>query len=132
MKQLFAQAGSAANVSGQNPLHLGDRSMPEPDVLLLAPRSDDYADSHPGPEDVLLLIEVAESSLLYDARQKLQLYARAGIAEYWLVDLVRGQIEVHRQPQGDTYVSRTTAFRQDEVSPAALPQVRIRVADIIG
>ncbi len=132
MKQLVLQVGSQGIVSVQNPLRLGDRSLPEPDIVVLAPRADDYADSLPGPESVLLLIEVADSSLLYDARRKLSLYARAGIAEYWLADLVRSQIEVLRGPSGDSYSSQLTAYRDDEASPAALPQVTIHVADIFG
>ena len=94
-RELF---GGAAQLSIQNPLRLGLRVEPQPDVMLLRPRADHYRGSHPGPEDVLLLVEVADSSLTYDRKTKARIYARAGIPDYWIVNLVDGVVEVHRDP----------------------------------
>lgn len=87
----------------QNPLWLEDGSEPQPDVMLLKARADFYLRAHPRAEDVLLLIEVAKSSLSYDRSLKAQLYARTGVAEYWLVDIENRQLIVHQHvaQQGD-------------------------------
>ena len=81
LNKLFAQAlGGRALISVQNPVSLGEHSEPQPDLTLLRPRADDYAQSHPGPEDVLLVIEVAETSLDYDRTVKIPLYGRPGMS----------------------------------------------------
>ena len=90
--------GPNAQVSVQNPLLLNDRTEPQPDLLVLRPRPDFYSREHPGPADVFLLIEVAETSLVYDRDVKLPLYAAHGISEAWLVDLEGGRLGVYRQP----------------------------------
>ena len=102
---LVQQLGDRAIVRVQNPISLGDYSEPEPDVSLLRPRDDFYAtgERHPGPEDVLLVIEVADSTIELDRRVKLPLYARHGITEVWLLDLVRNAVEVCRQPGSEGY-----------------------------
>lgn len=92
-----------AVVTVQNPLLISDHSEPEPDVMLLKPRNDFYADAHPQPEDVFLLIEVADSSLSYDREVKLPLYATAQVPEVWIVNLADKQIEVHRLPSEGKY-----------------------------
>jgi Uma2 family endonuclease len=95
--------GAEAVVSIQNPLRLDDFSEPEPDVMLLRPAEDFYAERHPQPADVLLLIEVAESSLDTDRELKGPQYARAGIAHYWIVNLPERCIEVYSQPADGQY-----------------------------
>ncbi len=86
-KLLERSAGDQAIIWVQNPVVLNDRSEPEPDICLLRPRKDFYASAHPHPADVLLIIEVADTSLTYDRDLKLPLYARHGIPEVWIVDL---------------------------------------------
>jgi Uma2 family endonuclease len=96
-------------------------SAPEPDVLWLAPR--DYFQRHPKPDDVLLLIEVAESSLAQDTGEKAQLYAEAGIADYWVVNLLESCVEVFRDPRPDGYQSRQVRRGDEEIRPLAFPDV---------
>src|SRR5260370_36003429 len=85
----------AVQVRVQNPVRLSDFSEPQPDIMLLKPRKDFYSNSHPAPEDVLVVIEVTDSSLNYDRNVKLPLCARAGIPEAWLMVLPKDVIEVH-------------------------------------
>jgi Uma2 family endonuclease len=94
-----------AIVSVQNPIALDLFSEPQPDIALLRPKPGFYAESHPQPEDVLLIIEVADASLAFDREEKIPLYAAAGIVEVWLVDLIDKSITVYRQPQGVSYAA---------------------------
>ena len=105
---LSQQVGQRALVSVQDPIRLGERSEPQPDLALLRPRADFYAPAHPGVEDALLIVEVAEASVDYDRAVKLLLYARSGIPEVWLVDLAGEAVEVYRRPtpQGSQEVQR--------------------------
>ncbi|MFN8637073.1 MAG: Uma2 family endonuclease [Chloroflexota bacterium] len=130
---MFSQyfAGQAV-VHIQNPLRLGQRIEPQPDVVLLRFRDDFYKGKFPGPEDALLVVEVAESSLTYDRQTKVQLYAQAGIVEYWIVNLVDGEIEVYRDPAGTRYRSMQTLKSGDTVSPVEFPDVTIPVAELLG
>ncbi|GIW50689.1 MAG: hypothetical protein KatS3mg081_0044 [Gemmatimonadales bacterium] len=110
--------GERAIVDVQNPIRLSEYSEPQPDLALLKPRPDFYAAAHPGPEDVLLVVEVAETSADYDREVKIPLYARAGIPEVWLVDLAGAQIETFRQPaQGGVWGGQDCAARR-ELGPA--------------
>jgi 3-oxoadipate CoA-transferase, beta subunit len=95
---LVQSIGEHAVVSVQGPVRLDDFSEPEPDFALLKPRPDFYRAAHPGPSDVLLLIEVADTSLNYDRAVKRALYARHAIPELWIVDLNAGEVEIRRQP----------------------------------
>jgi Uma2 family endonuclease len=120
-----------ALVSIQDPIRLAD-SEPEPDVALLRPRADFYATGKPQPADVLLAIEVADSSLDYDRDVKRPMYGEAGIAEYWIVNLIDECVEVHRQPQPDgTYRDVQTLRRGQQVDVALLPATTIAVDDLI-
>lgn len=129
---LVAAAGDRALVSVQNPVRLGDRSEPQPDVVLLRPRTDGYRLRAPGPEDVLLLIEVADSSLRYDRAVKLPLYARHGIPEVWIVDIAANTVEWFRYPEGEAYAATDRAVRGATLVPALLPEVPIPVTAILG
>lgn len=117
----------------QTPVRLGDFSEPEPDLALLRPRTDIYRDAHPGPVDVLLLIEVARSSLSYDRLVKLPLYARSGIAEVWIVDLAAQAVEVYRNPDSEVgYAESFVVGIGDSVAPLAFSDQPVEVASIVG
>jgi len=123
---------SKALVVMQNPLRLGDFSEPVPDVLVLRPRNDAYRRSHPQPADVLLLIEVAETSLKYDREIKAPLYARYGVADYWLVNLPERCIEVYRNPQPSGYAKRRVAHPGETLQALLLPDLQLAVDAVLG
>ncbi|MDW8065964.1 MAG: Uma2 family endonuclease, partial [Anaerolineae bacterium] len=105
---------------------------PQPDLALLRPRGDFYASAHPGPGDVLLVIEVAESSGEYDRERKLPLYARSGIPEAWVVDLERGEVVVGRDPSPEGYRALRIARRGETLSPLAFPDFTLLVDELLG
>ncbi|HXH23254.1 MAG TPA: Uma2 family endonuclease [Dehalococcoidia bacterium] len=116
----------------QNPVVISPRSKPQPDVTLLKFREDFYRDREPGPEDVILLVEVADSSSSYEQLTKMPLYARAGVPECWLVDIPHSEIHVFTAPSPDGYKSVATFAGADAIAPAAFPEIRARVEEIIG
>jgi Uma2 family endonuclease len=131
LSHLLVQAvGGRARVSVQNPVHLDEFSEPEPDFALLKLRADFYRDAHPGPADVLLLIEVADTSLNYDRAVKRALYARHAIPELWIVDLTAGEVEVCRQPRSDAYAKVERVTRDGVLEPERLPGVVIRLVTL--
>jgi Uma2 family endonuclease len=118
-------------LSVQNPVRLSRHNEPQPDLMLLRLPADRYAASLPGPDDVLLVVEVSDTTLAYDRRTKLPLYAAAGIPDAWLVNIPRRTIEVHREPREGRY-QQVTVFRKGEtISPLALPDITIAVAAIL-
>ncbi len=129
---LTAAVGPRAVGSVQDPLCLSDLSEPEPDLMLLKPRADFYADAHPSAADVLLLIEVADTSARYDREIKLPLYARHGVPEVWIVDLEARLLRLHRGPSGDAYEQCSTTASPARTAIAALPGVDIDLAQILG
>ncbi len=118
-------------VSVQNPVKIGDHSEPEPDIMILPFREDYYAESGVTPEDVLLLVEVSDSTLRYDRNTKLPLYATAGIPEVWIVDVNKQQLEVYRQPNEERYQFMETLTRDDTVAAIQLP-LNVQVRELIG
>jgi len=120
-----------AIVRSQNPIRLGHRSEPEPDLALVTRRPDYYRGDHPRPADVLLLIEVAESSLEYDQQTKAPLYARAGIPELWIVNLIDRVIEVYREPSPEGYQSVRIMRRGETIQPVSFPDLSIAVNDVL-
>jgi Uma2 family endonuclease len=116
----------------QNPLILDNLSEPQPDISLLKPRADFYESGHPQPSDVLLLIEVADSSFEYDRDIKIPLYAASGILEVWLVDIIEQKIIVYRQPTENGYIEITTFKRAEILDILAFPEVKITVDSILG
>ncbi|MGH9154510.1 MAG: Uma2 family endonuclease [Acidimicrobiales bacterium] len=115
----------------QNPVRLDQHSEPEPDLALLRPRPDYYADSHPGPGDVLLLVEVCDTTWAFDHGVKLPLYAAAGIPEVWLVNLVEATIEVSWEPGVGGY-GQTRALRpSDSIAPHAFADLSLEVVDLL-
>ena len=128
-REFSARAGERFIVSVQNPIRLSPYS--EPDVALIRFRSDDYESGIPGPSDVLLLVEVAETTLTCDRKVKLPLYAQAGIPRSWLVNLSRRSIEVYRQPQGGRG-HQVTVYRSGEtITLQALPEIALPVETIL-
>ena len=129
---LVRQFAEKAIIRVQNPVHLGERSEPQPDLALLRSRPDFYAKAHPGPEDILLLVEVAETSVELDRDVKLPLYARAGVPEVWLVDLPGERIEVYRKPTPQGYQEVRQVRRGDRVAPQAFPDIGLVGEEILG
>jgi hypothetical protein len=121
LRVLSRRVGDTAMVRGQNPVVLGTRWEPEPDVAVLKPRADGYRTAHPGPGDILLVIEVADTSLESDREVKLPLYAGAGIPEAWLVDLEHDVIEMHRRPSPEGYREVRTLRRGDTLAALLVP-----------
>ena len=126
-RQLGACLGERGVVNSQNPLSINNDSEPQPDVFILKPPLEQYRQRLPQAADVLLLIEVAQSSLQTDRTVKLELYARAGIAEYWLVNLVDGQLETHRQPDPERgqYRETTIHYPDERVAPQAFADCQL-------
>ena len=123
-------------VSVQNPVRIGDRSEPEPDIMVLPFRDDYYASTGVTPADVLLLIEVSDSTgrrsaLRYDRTTKLPLYATAGIPEVWIVDVNKQQLEVYRQPNEERYQFMETLTRDDMIAATQL-SLNVKVRELIG
>ena len=129
---LMLAAGARAGVRVQAPIQLGDFSEPEPDLALVRWRDDFYGAAHPGPGDILLVIEIADSSLRYDRQVKAPLYARNGIVEYWLVDLEASSIACYSSPDGDTYRKVSVHGPGETLSPVSLPDLRIDIDDLLN
>jgi len=126
-----AAADGLVLVSVQSPLRLDTFNEPEPDLMLLRPRADDYRASHPSAADVLLLAEVSDSSLAYDRGTKLALYANFGVPEVWIVDIPGGAVESYLAPRDGAYVHRER-LSGGPVSPALVPEVTIDVAWLLA
>ena len=113
----------------QSPLALGLDSEPEPDIAVVPGRPGAYGPVH--PTTAILIVEVADSSLIHDRKRKASLYARAGIPEYWILNLVRWCLEVYREPKDGVYTSRTVLREGDTVSPLSQPEAAILVASLL-
>ena len=129
---LFAGVRRRAIVRVQSPIELDDRNRPEPDIALLRRRGDFYRSRMAGADDVFLIIEVADSSLEYDRRIKLAIYARFGIPEVWIVNIRARAIEAYTNPVNGEYTSLQTFRRGQTVTPTAFPDVVLPVSDVIG
>jgi Uma2 family endonuclease len=127
VKALIQSVDDKAIVRSQSTVVLDPLVAPEPDIALLRPTDDDYVSEHPGPEDILLLIEVADSSLDYDMTVKRGLYAILGIPEYWIADLRNNRLLVYSKPEGDSYLDRRELHRGDNVTPGAFPGCSLAV-----
>jgi Uma2 family endonuclease len=133
LSNLFSrQFGDKLIVSTQDPVRLDDFSEPQPDVALLRWRDDFYRHAHPTPADVLLVIEVADTTLESDRRYKLPLYAKAGIPEAWLVNLPEEKLELHAQPASGAYQLATEYKRDAEARSHTIEGLRVMVAAVIG
>ena len=114
----------------QSPIGLSKTSEPEPDLALLVPADHCYMQRHPGPDDVFLIIEVADSSLEFDREKKLPLYAKAALPEVWIINLREKTAEVYRQPTAGVYSQCETLRPGQTANLLVFPQVKIPVTDI--
>jgi len=119
------QVGERAIVSTQDPVHVDRFNEPEPDIALLRPQDDFYSDAHPIPADVLLIVEVAETSLRYDRDVKVPLYASAGIPEVWLVDIAGQVLWIYREPGQGAYRSCERAPNLSNLAPLLMPDASV-------
>jgi Uma2 family endonuclease len=129
---LVLRLAGRAIVSVQNGVVLGDDTEPEPDLKILRRRSLSYKEREAHAEDVLLLIEVADSSLAYDRSTKLALYAESGISEYWVVNGMTESIEIHRRPDRGRYLDVRRVEGVATVTPRAFPDVALTLAEIFA
>ena len=118
-------------VSVQDPITLNDRSEPEPDIAVVKIDPLDYADHHPVPSEVYLVIEVADSSLKFDCETKSKAYAQAGINDYWVLDVVERQLYVFREPTSSGYKTKVILGEQETISPLQFPDLQIGVREIL-
>jgi Uma2 family endonuclease len=131
LTELFVQrAAGRATVWVQGPLRVSGTSVPQPDLALLERRSDFYTGTLPAVADVLLVVEVSDTSLAFDMKTKAPLYARSGVAESWIVDIDDRVMHVFRDPGRDGYRRTHTAQVGDRVACAALPEVAVEVAEL--
>lgn len=133
LAQLFFMGTEGrAIVLVQNPIRLDQHTEPQPDLVLARHRDDFYAAGHPRPGDVLLVVEVADTSAGYDRGVKLLLYAQAGIPEAWVVDLSQNRLEAYRSPSPRGYREMRELGAGDRVAPDALADLEVEVAAIVG
>lgn len=123
--------GSGYHARAHSPIVLNERGEPEPDVVIVAGTEDDFAIEHPRPADILLLVEVSDTTLGFDRGRKRAAYARAGVLDYWIVNLRDRQLEVYRDPDRSKHQTVAIYHEEQEVIPLAQPTVAIRVADLL-
>ncbi|MDT5062820.1 MAG: hypothetical protein QOH63_3279 [Acidobacteriota bacterium] len=119
-------------VRGQNPIRLNDFSEPQPDIALLRWRDDFYRHAHPTPADVLLVIEVADSTVESDRSYKMPLYAKAGIPEIWIVNLSAEKIELYSEPANGAYQFTREFKRGEDIEARSITDLRLTVASVLG
>jgi Uma2 family endonuclease len=130
LADVLSQVRTRAFIGVQNPVRLDSNGVPEPDIAVI--RRDAPDDRHPAPADVLLIVEVADTSLTYDRHTKVPLYARAGIPETWIADLNGERIEVHREPSPDGYRLVRAYGRGERISPLFAPDLVVEVDEVLG
>jgi Uma2 family endonuclease len=123
--------GPGYHCRAEQPLVLNDLSEPEPDLVLVPGTRFDYQTEHPTATTALLVVEVADTSIRFDRGRKREAYARAGIRDYWVLNLPKRRIEVHRDPAGSRYRSVTVYQEGDTITPMAAPHVTVRVSDLL-
>lgn len=124
--------GDDVIIAAQNPVVLSDESEPEPDIAVLRFQADFYVTAHPRAEDILLIVEVADTSRRFDLGTKARLYGRNGIPEYWVEDVRGGVLIVHREPTSTGYASVRTMARGETLRPVTFPDRELRVEDLLG
>lgn len=118
-------------IQSQSTLAVNLFNEPEPDTAVLDKTLDEYVDQEPGPENVRLMVEVSDSTLDTDRSVKGLLYARAGVAEYWIVNVKARKLEVYRKPTPDGYTISLILSEQESINPTAKPEAIVRVADLL-
>jgi len=136
MNLLLPPLQGRALVRVQNPIVLDDKTEPEPDVAIVKQRDDDYSVAHPRPNDIIIVIEVADTTLEYDKGVKLSRYAQANIEEVWIVNLVERRVEIYKEvvllkDRAAVYRTRTDYYTDDVISVSAFPDLEIAIADIL-
>jgi Uma2 family endonuclease len=131
-ERLVAAVAGRARVRVQNPIALDATSEPQPDITVVRRPWHGYPTGHPQPGDIFLLIEVADSSLETDSGAKRELYARAGIGEFWIVDLTTNSVIVHRNPRGDGYATVTRMTGSGALDIQSLPGVAIPATSLFA
>ena len=129
---LHGRVGSDVIFGLQTPTVVEEFSEPLPDVMLLKPRKDFYTSRHPVPKDILLLIEVSDTTLRYDRGRKLRKYAETRVSEVWIVNLENMTIEQYREPSGDSFASKRIFQRGEQITIAAFPDNAFPVEELIG
>lgn len=124
--------GASHIIATQNPIRLGDFSEPQPDVSLLRRRDDYYGDGHPTPADALLVVEVADTTVIKDRTVKLPLYARVSIAEAWLVNIPEEVVEIYSDPAEGTYRRAEVFGRGEEARSHTLDGLAVNVNELLG
>lgn len=117
--------GDVAYIRTQDPVHLSDRSEPEPDIAVVVPPLRRYFDHHPYAEEIFLIIEVADATLEFDLKRKVGVYARSQIQDYWVVDVNQNQIHIFREPVAGMYVKIDVMDEQDTIRLLAFPDIEV-------
>ena len=115
----------------QDPIQLGDLSEPEPDLVIVRGDVFTYVDRHPRQKDIVLIVEVADSTLKYDCEVKEKLYAQENLEEYWVVDLKNRQVHIFQQPTPEGYNSHLILKENNSISPLAFPELTVEIASIL-
>ena len=129
---LITRLAGHYRLRAQNPVRLDNHSEPQPDFAILKLRKDGYRTAHPGPGDTLLIIELASTSLAYDIGKKQRAYAKAGIPEYWVVDLTGKQLHVFRKPAAIGYANVQVLDDTDEIESTIVKGLRFTVREMVG
>ena len=135
VRLFFERFPSAIRIRVQNPVRLGYRSEPEPDLALVRPESErgrSYRVDHPTAEDVLLIVEVADTSLAYDLGPKARMYARHGVSEVWVLDQRGDRLVAHHDPTPRGYATVRTLARGGSIAPLAFPEILFTVDQLLG
>jgi Uma2 family endonuclease len=125
------QLGNTVLIRTQDPIQLDDFSEPEPDLAIATGTILDYAEQYPRPADVYLVVEVADSTLKQDCEIKDKLYAQAGIADYWVLDLKNRQLHIFRNPTPTGYASHLILTAPNQISPLAFPNLTLALTSIL-
>jgi Uma2 family endonuclease len=129
--EIHRQLGTTALIRTQDPIRLDNFSEPEPDLAIVKGSILNYAQAHPIPVDIHLVIEVADSTLRQDCEVKDKLYARSSIAEYWVIDIKNRQVHIFRDPTATGYTSQLILTETHSISPLAFPHIILSIASIL-
>jgi Uma2 family endonuclease len=130
-KLLQNRLGNQAWIAVQDPVKLNERSEPEPDIAVVTIDPLDYADHHPTPTEIYLIIEVADSSLKLDTEIKAKAYSQAGIKDYWVLDVVKRELIVFRNPTTEGYQNQEILTEHQKISPLDFPDLEILVSQML-